>query len=82
MYALTESGEVVLGSKKVPIVNTVTLQAATPKRTKKLNSPNWSRPKTGLPSRKRPNRFPAGLLALSTARNQQLPAAHQLRSDL
>jgi hypothetical protein len=62
LHSVTESGEVVLGSKKVPIVNPVTMQGGFGKATEgfaKLNAPT-----NGITLSKTPQPVPGGLLGL------------------
>jgi hypothetical protein len=62
LHSVTESGEVVLGSKKVPIVNPVTMQGGYGKATEgfaKLNAPT-----NGITLSKTPQPVPGGLAGL------------------
>lgn len=64
MYGLTESGEVVLGSKKVPIVNTVTLQAGYTEANEKTEFSKLVAAKNGITLSKTPQPVPGGLAGL------------------
>jgi hypothetical protein len=62
IYSLTKSGEVVLGSKKVPIVNTVTLQGGTGKQVEG-NAPFFGAT-NGITLSKTPQPVPGGLAGI------------------
>jgi hypothetical protein len=62
IYSLTKSGEVVLGSKKVPIVNTVTLQGGTGKAVEG-NAPFFAA-SNGITLSKTPQPVPGGLAGI------------------
>lgn len=62
IYSLTESGEVVLGNKKVPIVNPVTLQGGLTKPTAGFRS--FVAATNGITLSKTPEPVPGGLLGI------------------
>jgi hypothetical protein len=62
VHALTESGEVVLGSKKVPIVNPVTLQGGFDKPVEKISK--FIAATNGVTLSKTPQPVPGGLAGL------------------
>lgn len=62
VYSLTEGGEVVLGSKNVPIVNTVTLQGAFTKPVEQISK--FIEAKNEITLSKTPQPVPGGLLGL------------------
>ena len=64
IYSVTKSGEVVLGSKKVPIVNPVAPAGRLRRRSTKTNSPNSSPPPTASPLSKTAQPVPGGLAGL------------------
>jgi len=62
IYSLTKSGEVVLGSKKVPIVNTVTLQGGTLKAVE--GNATFVAASNGITLSKTPQPVPGGLAGI------------------
>ena len=72
IYSMTDSGEVVLGSKKVPIVNPVVLQGGYGKQVEEEASPHSSPPPTASRSPKPPSRFPAASPGSSTAKKSKI----------
>ena len=63
IYSLTKSGEVVLGSKKVPIVNTVTLQGGTKAQNEEGNA-TFVGATNGVTLSKTPQPVPGGLAGI------------------
>jgi hypothetical protein len=76
VYSVTESGEVVLGSKKVPIVNPVTLQggygAATEEKEEALFAPFFAA-SNGITLSKTPQPVPGGLAGLVNCKEIKEP---------
>jgi hypothetical protein len=64
LYSLTEGGEVVLGSKKVPIVNTVTLQGGVGKESEETGFSAFFAASNGVTLSKTPQPVPGGLAGL------------------
>src|ERR1700704_1747115 len=64
IYSLTEGGEVVLGSKKVPIVNTVTLQGGLGKESEETAFAPFFAAANGVTLSKTPQPVPGGLAGL------------------
>jgi hypothetical protein len=63
LVSVIESGEVVLGSKKVPIVNPVTIQAGLGKQNEESLAP-FIAPKNGVTISKTPQSVPGGLAGI------------------
>jgi hypothetical protein len=64
IYSVTESGEVVLGNKKVPIVNPVTVQGGFSKPNKETHTSSFFGATNGVTLSKTPQPVPGGLAGL------------------
>jgi hypothetical protein len=73
LVAVTESGEVVLGSKKVPIVNPVTIQAGLGEVDTTTSFAPFFAPKNGITISKAPQPVPGGLAGLINCKEIKEP---------
>ena len=82
IYSPTEGGEVVLGTKKVPITRPRSCRVASAKRTPKPASPRSLTPKTGSPFPKHRRAVPGGLLGIVPPEKSPRWSKHSRRFSL